>query len=66
MKKLLMLPLMLLLLNCSKDDSSECDKINEFYNKQQAQILKQTNPDKNSLKTLEEERQLKLKQSGCN
>ena len=57
---------MLLLFNCSKDDLSECDKINEFYNKQQAQILKQTNPDKKSLKTLEEERQLKLKQSGCN
>lgn len=66
MKKLLLIPVMLLLFNCSKDDLSECDKINEFYNKQQAQILKQTNPDKKSLKTLEEERQLKLKQSGCN
>lgn len=66
MKKLLIIPIMLLLLSCSNDDASECDKINEFYNKQQAQILKQTIPDKNSLKTLEEERQLKLKQSGCN
>ena len=66
MRKLLLLPIVLLLFNCTKDDSSECEKINEFYNQQQAQVLKQTNPDKNQLKNIEEERQLKLKQSGCN
>lgn len=67
MKKLLFLPIALLLLNCTTEpETSKCDEINAFYNQQTAQVLKQTNPDKNQLKNIEEERQLKLKKSGCN
>jgi len=67
MKKLLFLPIALLLFNCTTEDKeTDCAKINAFYNQQQVQVLKQTNPDKNQLKGIEEERKLRLKQSGCN
>lgn len=65
-KLLLLLPIVLLLFNCSKDDSSNCDEINAFYNQQRSQVLKQANPDQNQLYNIEKERQLRLKESGCN
>lgn len=68
MRKLFFLPIALLLFNCSTDESNstECDKINAFYNQQQSQVLKQSTPDQNQLYNIEKERQLKLKRSGCN
>lgn len=68
MKKLLLLPIALLLFNCTSDKSNatECDKINAFYNQQQSQVLKQSNPDQRQLTNIEKERQLRLKESGCN
>jgi len=56
---------LLLLTSCSDDKPNNCAEITNFYQSQINQVLKQTNPDLRQLKNLQEERDLKLKQSGC-